>query len=641
MSIRIHLWLVIFVAPCILNLSRSMRSPAEIKFRLRQESANLYLLLAQPAFTGPAPNHLALPDPRACAAALRGSAFESALLATAQSILAHRIPLLGTTLDIGPHIDWRRDHAHNKTSAVQYFRLVPYLNFAAVGDHKFIWELNRHQHLVLLAQAHLFTGDLRYLTEVFAQLQSWLEQNPFQRGINWASALEVGFRALSWIWLWHLCGEAMPEPLRARFLTSLYQHGRHLFENLSVYFSPNTHLLGEAVALYALGTLFPNFPHASTWQKRGTEIVEAQLTFQVKPDGSHFEQSSYYHVYALDLFVFYYLLAGRPSHIEPTLLRMAEYLHWLLGPARRITYFGDDDGGRLFHPQGPRDEFGRATLATCGILLKQEAFHSGPNEELAEQAAWWLGADALSFARSSTAPPQGSKLFLDAGAVFLQSQELYVQFDAGPFGWGGAGHSHADTLSLVVWYRNEPVFTDPGTFTYLADPAERNRFRGTPAHNTVSINRQDQAQPAGPFRWNLKPSVRLNAFVPTEQGGVIDAACEYLGLRHRRRVRLQGQQLIVLDEIAGPPAEHLIEQVWNLGPAANAVHLSFSDPVKEAATEVSSAYGVKSPASSLIVAVKGSLPRAIAMCLDTGAKSEITVAAARQMFDNEGVSLHS
>jgi hypothetical protein len=644
-----------------------MRSPAEIKFRLRQESANLYLFLAQPAFNGQAPTHLALPDPRACAAALRGSAFESALLATAQSILAHCIPLLGTTLDTGPHIDWRRDYAHNRTSAAQYFRLVPYLNFAAVGDHKFIWELNRHQHLVLLAQAHLLTGDPLYLTEVFAQLESWLEQNPFQRGINWASALEVGFRALSWIWLWHFRGEAMPEPLRARFLTSLYQHGRHLFENLSVYFSPNTHLLGEAVALHALGTLFSTFPHAASWQKRGAEIVEAQLTFQVKSDGSHFEQSSYYHVYALDLFVFYYLLAGRPARLKPTLLRMVEYLHWLLGPSRRITYFGDDDGGRLFHPQGRRDEFGRATLATCGIILQRERdsllcpspqrpqvspapllwteqtvpFHSGSREELAEQAAWWLGGDTLSLARSSAAPPQGSKLFPDAGAVFLQSQELYVQFDAGPFGWGGAGHSHADALSLVVWYRNEPVFTDPGTFTYLADPTERDRFRGTPAHNTVSINRQNQAQPAGPFRWNLKPSVHLNAFVPMEQGGVVDAACEYLGFRHRRRVRLQGPRLIVLDEITGPPAEHLIEQAWNLGPAANTVHLSFSDPVKAVDTEVSSAYGVKSPASSLIVAVKSSLPRAIAMCLDTRAKSEITVAAARQMFDNEGESLHS
>jgi hypothetical protein len=617
-----------------------MRSPAEIKFRLRQETANFYLLLAQPGFGGHTQGSLAsLPDPRACAAALRGSLFESSALAAARDILGHRFPLLGTSLETGPHIDWRRDYAHRKTSAARYFRLVPYLNFDAVGDHKFIWELNRHQHLVLLAQAYLLTGKQEYLSETFAQLESWLAQNPFQRGINWASALEVGFRALSWIWLWHFCGDSMPASLRVRFFTALYRHGRHLFENLSIYFSPNTHLLGEAVALHALGTLFPTFPGASRWRQRGAAIVEQQATFQVKPDGSHFEQSSYYHVYALDFFVFYYLIAGRPARLEPTLARMAEYLQWLLGPGRRITYFGDDDGGRLFHPQGARDQFGRATLATCGIILSRKEWR-GTRDDLAEQALWWLGAQALSHARAAGVP-RGSKLFPDAGAVFLQSNELYVQLDAGPFGWGAAGHSHADTLSLVAWYRGEPVLTDPGTFTYLADPVERNRFRGTPAHNTISIDQRDQALAAGPFRWNLKPRVELCALAPLEQGGFVDAVCEYGGFRHRRRARLCAEQLLILDEVSGPPGERVVEQFWNLGPAASHVHFSFSDEAEEATAEVSPAYGMKAPSRALIVRRKGSLPIAIAMCLDTRRPMATSVVEARRIFDNELTSFQS
>jgi hypothetical protein len=612
-----------------------MRSPAEIRFRLRQEAANLYLLAVQPRFRGVAPNVPAvLPDPRGCAAALRGSLFEKSVLAAAEEILAHRFPLLGTTLVAGPHIDWRRDYAHHKTSATKYFRLVPYLNFDAVGDHKFIWELNRHQHLVLVAQAYLLSGKQEYLAEIFAELQSWLAQNPFQRGINWASALEVGFRALSWIWLWHFCGDAMPLSLREPFLTALYRHGIHLFENLSVYFSPNTHLLGEAVALHALGTLFPTFPGATRWRQRGAEVVGQQLTFQVKPDGSHFEQSSYYHVYALDFFLFYYVIAGRPTRMEAPLTRMAEYLHWLLGPARRIAYFGDDDGGRLFHPQGQRDEFGRATLATCGIVLGRQEW-VGTRDELPEQAVWWLGADCLSRTHESVCTPKGSRLFSDAGAVFLQSGEWYVQVDAGPFGWGGAGHSHADTLSLVAWYRGAPVLTDPGTFTYLSDPVERDRFRGTPAHNTLNINRQNQAQAAGPFRWNRKPHVELRTFIASEQGGWVDAICEYSGFRHRRRVRLDEGRLLVLDEISGPPGEHSIEQVWNLGAAARAVHFSFSDPAGEVTSEFSPVYGTKTPSSSLIVRCQGILPMAVAMCLDAHRETPISVVEATRIFDNE------
>ncbi len=158
-----------------------------------------------------------------------------------------------------PRFDWRRDYRHGKESGTAYFRRIPYLDFAAVGDHKFIWELNRHQHLVLLAQAYLLTKDERYSREIFREIDSWIEQNPFQRGINWTSALEVAFRALSWIWVYHFVGSEMSDRFRRNFLTALYRHGRHLYENLSVYFSPNTHLLGEAVALHALGALFPNF----------------------------------------------------------------------------------------------------------------------------------------------------------------------------------------------------------------------------------------------------------------------------------------------------------------------------------------------------------------------------------------------
>jgi hypothetical protein len=442
------------------------------------------------------------------------------------------------------------------------------------------------------------------------------------------------------MWLWHFSAEAMPAPLRERFLTALYRHGRHLFENLSVYFSPNTHLLGEAVALHALGTLFPSFPEASRWRERGAQVVEQQLTFQLKPDGSHFEQSSYYHVYALDFFLLYYVIAGRPARMEATLHRMADYLHWLLGPARRIAYLGDDDGGRLFHPQGQRDEFGRATLATCGVLLRREDW-AGTREELAEQAVWWLGADCLTSARTAVCAPQGPRLFNHAGTVFLQSNELYLQMDAGPFGWGGAGHSHADTLSFVAWYRGAPLLTDPGTFTYLGDPLERDRFRGTRVHNTVCIDGLDQARAAGPFRWNAKPHVELRTFAPSESGGFVDATCEYGGFRQRRRLRLDEGRLLVLDEISGPPGEHSIEQVWNLGAAASEVHFAFSDPVEEAAAEVSPVYGVKRPSSALIVQRRGALPLAVAMCLDVRRKTAISVVEARHIFDNELTSLHT
>jgi hypothetical protein len=209
----------------------------------------------------------------------------------AGQILRHRFPIFGITVETGSAIDWRRDYLHGVSTGTPYFRRSPYLDFSRAGDHKVIWELNRHQHLPLLAQAFLLSGRREYLDEAFRQVESWLDANPFLRGINWASALEVAFRALSWAWLWHMAGSEMPEALRARFLTALERHGRYLERNLSVYFSPNTHLLGEAVALHALGVLFPAFPRrragrrpaAASWNSRWSARCAAMAATSSSP----------------------------------------------------------------------------------------------------------------------------------------------------------------------------------------------------------------------------------------------------------------------------------------------------------------------------------------------------------------------
>src|SRR5579871_6588835 len=186
------------------------RDPHEIAFRLRQEAENLRLLLNPPqlrAFTETRMH--GLPDPRAYSGALQNTRIAREIVALAEQILTHHLPLLGLEIDAGPEIHWRRDYERGKETPPIYFRRIPYLDAARVGDHKIIWELNRHQHLVVLAQAHLLTGRFDFVDEISSQLDSWFRDNPFQRGINWTSALEVAFRSLSWIWILHLVGDRL------------------------------------------------------------------------------------------------------------------------------------------------------------------------------------------------------------------------------------------------------------------------------------------------------------------------------------------------------------------------------------------------------------------------------------------------
>jgi hypothetical protein len=545
------------------------RSPSEIHFRLRQELTNLQLLAFPPHLPATAIDQTrspcrGLPHPADVASRLKTTPFAPECLGIAEEILAHRFPLLGATLRTGREIRWRRDYASGVESRAVYFRRIPYLDAAKAGDHKVIWELNRHQHLVLLAQAHLLSEEQDFLGEIARQLESWFEQNPFQRGINWASALEVAFRALSWTWVYHLVGDRFDEAFRSRFLDGLYRHGLHLEANLSFYFSPNTHLLGEAVAVHALGVLFPHFPEAKRWQETGARIVGDELLRQVREDGSHFEQSSYYHVYALDMFLFHAILQQPDDAFRDKLNRMAAFLDAVMGSSGILPFLGDDDGGRFFHPYGTRNQFGLATLATCGALFDRGDWIRDPRH-LLEQANWWIGP--LKHVPDLKKPTARSIRFADSGLVVMAEGDVQLIVDAGPFGPGAAGHSHADTLSLLLRQGDEQLLIDPGAYTYVADPIWRNRFRGTAAHNTVRIDGLDQAIPGGPFAWKSRPEVKVIGWTSCAGYDWLSADCTYAGVRHQRDIVFSKPDLliVVIDRMEGDAREHRIEQFWHFG----------------------------------------------------------------------------
>jgi hypothetical protein len=412
-----------------------------------------------------------------------------------------------------------------------------------------------------------------------------------------------------------MAGCEMPETLRARFLTALERHGRYLERNLSVYFSPNTHLLGEAVALHALGALFPEFPRSARWTETGGLIVERQMERQVRGDGSHFEQSAYYHVYALDLFLLYRLLAKPGGNYDARLISMAEYLDALLGISGTLPLIGDDDGGRLFHPYGERAGFGRATMATCSVLFDRPEWARGV-DHLYEQAAWWLGAGVLS-ARTAPATPRVSRFFSHSGVAVMAANDVQLIVKAGPFGEGSGGHSHSDVLSLTARAGGREILIDPGTFTYVADPAERDRFRGSAAHNTVRIAGRDQAVPTGPFRWEQKPSVAVRQWTAGPDRDCLDATCAYGGFTHRRSICfLKPATVVVLDTVDGPSGEHTLEQFWHLDSAKDAARFSFSAPAEVVDAWRSRAFSRREPATALRITVRGPLPAHIAAVLD-------------------------
>ena len=141
--------------------------------------------------------------------------------------------------------------------------------------------------------------------------------------MNWASTLEVALRAISWVWIGFLLEgtAADSSDFQQDLARGLARAGWYILRFLSTYFSPNTHLLGEGFALFLIGVRYPGLRRAGTWRKTGWNLILEASNKQVRPDGAYFEQSTYYHVYALDFFLHARILAARNGIAVPEELK--------------------------------------------------------------------------------------------------------------------------------------------------------------------------------------------------------------------------------------------------------------------------------------------------------------------------------
>ena len=448
-----------------------------------------------------------------------------AILARAERVIAGKFDLLGFTgLKFGNPIDWHLEPISGKRTPLVHWSKIDYLNPEVAGDKKITWELNRHQFFVTLGQAYWLTGDERYAEAFVALAMSWMDANPPGRGINWASSLEVAFRAISWLWALHLlAGSSRLTPeFFTRVLKFLAAFGRHVETYLSHYFSPNTHLTGEALGLFYLAVALPELNQAEAWRKKGLKILSDQLYTQLRGDGVYFEQASYYHRYTADFYAHLLTLgkasrATLPSELDAMLAQMLDYLMWVTRPDGSALLVGDDDGGRLVMLGVRRADDFRDTLATGAAITGRGDWKFVAGEAAAE-TLWLLGPEGLAAYDQIKAvlPADQSKAFTEAGYFVMRDGWLpesgYALIDCGPHGSLACGHAHADSLSLEFAAGGINWLIDSGTLTYTGKADLRDYFRSTAAHNTAEVDGQSQSVTSGPFSWSHIAESRLDEF---------------------------------------------------------------------------------------------------------------------------------
>jgi hypothetical protein len=576
------------------------------------------------------------------------------ILEQAEEICRHEFRLLGyEKIHLGDEIDW---YLLRGMPCTPWYK-IKFLDFDEIGDHKLVWELGRHQHLVILAKAWSLTGDFKYVNELVGQWYSWQKANPYPLGIHWASTLEVGFRSLSWLWVRNLLGDCggLPDYFSADLVRGLYLNGRHVERYLSTYFSPNTHLLGEAVALFFIGTLCPELAPADGWRNRGWEILLRECERQVRVDGVYFEQTLYYHVYALDFWLHARILAtenGMPvsEQFDDVLKKMLDVVQALaaFGP---IEGFGDDDGGRVFDGRRNRAEHMTDPLAMGTVLYGKKY----PSTELTEESIWLFGDRAIDALLQPAMQVDAGFRSFPAGGIYmigdLKPCTQQMMIDGGPQGAGASGHGHADALSIRYSLDWQRVLIDLGTYRYVSGGNERDLFRGTGAHNTLRIDGEDQAIAERPFVWSSLPHVMVESWLNGETFdffvGSHDGYCRLSEpVVHRRYVfHVKGGWWLVRDAAEGQ-GSHLLEIFWHFAPEielqregsgiiAGYRAIDKADPAylkllfengsqwKSEIVQgfVSPAYGAQQDAKVLRISTKAMLPADCGMLLVPGAEN--------------------
>jgi hypothetical protein len=494
-------------------------------------------------------------------------------------------------VDIGTPPRWNRDPKTGIEAPLRYGKTLDYRDPGIVGDIKYLWEPNRHLHLVALAQAHALSGKRVYWLTLAEHLESWFLCCPYPLGPNWASALEAAIRLVNWALAWQLLGgphsKVFDDPrhpgLRERWLRSVYQHAEFVRGWLSLHSSANNRLIGEAAGLFMAGLAWPHWPRSRVWLDTGKEILEREALAQNAPDGINREHAVSYQQFVLDFLVLC-LLAGKANgewfspDYQSRVEAMLDYLAAIMDAGGNVPQFGDADDGLVARLSREADFCPyRSLLATGAILFRRGDFKLKAGR-LDDKTRWLLGAKAEAQyeeldAEKTRLPlrqtfPEGGYYVL--GCEFDTPAEIRIVADAGPLGYRSiAAHGHADALSFTLSAGGREFLVDPGTYAYHTNAAWREYFRGTAAHNTVRVDGLDQSVQAGNFMWLAKARAGCSLWLLSAEKDCFEGWHDgYMRLvdpvKHRRLIELEkSARRVLVEDTLEMADEHEVELLFH------------------------------------------------------------------------------
>ncbi len=360
-------------------------------------------------------------------------------------------------------------------------------------DIRAVWEPARLQHitkLILASRSEAFKNSSEIRKTVRSAVRGWIKKNPYLRGPHYVSPMECGLRVPVFVYAL-ITQEDWREQDRRQVLGAIYEHGLWISKRLSLYASLGNHTVCECLGLVFSGAVYRNSAQGRRWIEKGCSLLEQELGHQVLDDGGPAEQSMSYHRFVLDL------ISLGSDFLEKN--HLADCSGW----KQRLN-----DGEAFLSFFSHRD---------------------GRPRSIGDSDDGWAVAPGVVPKRHRKAPLSTSlksvKTFEKSGYSLIEGRDGWMlTFDHGPLGMPPLyNHGHADALSITLQHKGKEILVDPGTFRYNGAPEFRRYFKGTRAHNTVTIDDQDQAVQETGFIWSHPFRAAITEREEKSEGVAIEA----------------------------------------------------------------------------------------------------------------------
>lgn len=429
----------------------------------------------------------------------------------AEEILKGEYDLLGKVYTLET-INWHKDFSSGKVWEKKHWTEIEY---DTEGDKKIPWELSKCQHFVTLGLAYQQTKEKNYFEEYKKQFLSWVEENPYQIGINWVTPMECAIRAINWTESYYLFKDEYDTALKNMLIKQLYLHGRHIRDNMEWSPAKENHYLSDCMGLFFIGTALENCKEAESWKAFAKKELEKEILKQVSEDGVDYEASLNYHRIVTEILLLCNILGERTNNAfseayKKRLEKMCEFIMYYTSPSGKAPSFGDTDNGRIVDIWDKDTNDHRDILSIASVLFKRGDFKAKGKYHQRMQ----LLVTKEEYNTIETEEKElTSKSFTDW--YIIRDQDIFLMIHCGDIGRGGfGGHGHNDQLSFVFSTKNNDYIIDAGTYAYTSDRSMRHNFRSTASHNTLIVNKMEQnpIQAERPFDMDHKTQARCTTW---------------------------------------------------------------------------------------------------------------------------------